>query len=77
MTPLTARIASREPAGALSAKPCMALSYSRSTWAEEPGNAAATASLIEAREAARSAPSSSWTTIVTTAAGSTSSVVGA
>ena len=40
-------------------------------------DAAATASLIEAREAARSAPSSSWTTIVTTAAGSTSSVVGA
>ena len=77
LTPLTARMASSEPAGALSAKPCTALSYSRSTWAEEPGNAPATASLIEARAAARSAPSSSWTMMLTTEAGSTSSVVGA
>jgi hypothetical protein len=74
LTPLAARIASREPAGALSAKPRRALSYSRSTWAEVPGKAPATASLMEAREAARSAPSLSWTMMLTTAAESASSL---
>ena len=44
------------------------------TGADSQPDAGATASLMEARAAARSAPSSSWTTMLTTEAGSTSSV---
>ena len=61
-----------DPAGARSAKPTRALSYSRCTCTRAPGNSPATASLIEARAAAASAPSSSWTMMPTMRAGSRS-----
>ena len=71
-TPLAARIASREPAGAFSATPEKVCEYSRVTSAEAPGTDAATASLMEASEAARSAPSWRRTMMPTTRAGSSS-----
>ena len=65
-TPLTARMTSIDPAGNAQSVACArALRYSRSTDTEAPGNAAATASLIEARVASPSALSASWTMTTT------------
>ena len=71
-TPGTARMASSDPAGALSATPCRAWWYSRSTWSEASGKAAVTASFTEARVASRSAPASRRTTMPVTRFGSCS-----
>ena len=76
-TPLTPRIASIEPMGALSAKPVKVLTYSWVTSVEASGKAAATASLMEASAAVVSVPSSSWTIMSTTVEESSSTVAGA